>query len=81
VPKIDSLRFSPEVSYLVNFLRTQLRKMNCKTILDDIVNSKILGKFSLLILGLVFGLLEKIWKKCDLYIFAYVKEVKTLQLV
>jgi hypothetical protein len=47
--------------------------MPCNGVPEELINSKILG--------LIFGMLEKVWSKYEIYLYGYAKGVKTIQLI
>lgn len=47
--------------------------MPCKGVIDDLVNSKILS--------LIFSMLEKIWSDYEIYLFPYIKTMKSLSII
>eukprot|EP00347_Sterkiella_histriomuscorum_P003316 403364752 len=72
-PKLEALRFSPEISYLAELIAKKLRELPSKGSIDDNINSKILS--------LIFGMMDKIWKNFDIYLFPYVKTIKGLSII
>lgn len=72
-PKLEALRFSPEISYLAELISKKLREIPSKGSIDDHINSKILS--------LIFGMIDKIWKNFDIYLFPYIKTVKGLSII
>jgi hypothetical protein len=73
MPKLESLRFTGEIAYLAELFAKHLRLMPCKGVIDDLVNSKILS--------LIFGLLDKIWKDYEIYLYPYIKAIKGLSII
>ncbi len=73
-PKLESIRFSSEISYLADALQEKLRNTEFKQIpLDDVIISKILT--------LIFGQLDKIWREYEIYLFPYIKAAKALSMI
>ena len=73
--KLESLRFSLEISYLANVIQKAFRDPAIFPVpaTEDFITSKILG--------MIFGMLDKIWKDFELNLFPYVKQVKGLVLL
>lgn len=54
-------------------LSDKLKHLPCKGAIDDIVTSKILA--------VIFGMLDKIWKDMDIFLYPYIKEIKRISIL
>ena len=64
------MRFSIEVGLLIEILTSKLQAIEKKkhSNVEDEINRKILG--------LIFSMMNKVWKKYDQYLFPYLKQTK-----